>query len=110
MNENGESEQLRWVAIDLDGTLARTEWTPENPTHAIGTPIWDNVHKAHRLYAMGYKIIIHTSRPWSDYERIESWLRSWEVPFKMIQCGKLLAAIYVDDRAVHSDSPKWLLR
>lgn len=103
----GERRDLIWAAVDLDGTLAKSVWTADKPTPQIGDPIKSNVAKVHRLLEAGYKIVIHTSRPWSDYERIESWLRHHGVPFKTIVCGKLLAAVYVDDRAVPAAAPSW---
>lgn len=101
---------LLWYAIDLDGTLAEGIWTPDNPTHKIGYPIWENVHKAREVEAAGYKIIIHTSRAWTDYENIEGWLNHYNVPYRRIVCGKLLAVRYVDDRAIHADDESWLPR
>jgi hypothetical protein len=103
-------DKLIWVGVDLDGTLAAPLWTPENPTSEIGDPIWDNVKKVHELVENGYKIIIHTSRAWTDYQFIEHWLDHYDIPFKEIQCGKPLYAAYVDDRAVHADKESWLPR
>lgn len=99
---------LLWAAIDLDGTLAKGLWTPDNPTSKIGEPIWENVRKARELEAAGYKNVIHTSRGWTDYENIEGWLNHYNVPFRRIVCGKLLAVIYVDDRGRHADAESWL--
>lgn len=99
---------LLWAAVDLDGCLAEGIWTPDNPTSKIGYPIWQNVHKARDLEAAGYKIIIHTARGWTDYENIEGWCNHYHVPFRRIVCGKILAAIYIDDRARHSDAESWL--
>lgn len=101
-------EKLKWVGVDLDGTLASPLWTPTNPTSEIGDPIWSNVDKLRSLVDKGYKIIIHTSRPWTDYQIIEQWLTHYKIPFKEIQCGKPLYAAYIDDRAIHADDPSWL--
>lgn len=99
---------LLWIAVDLDGTLAEPVWTPENPTSDIGDPIKRNVVKLREAVRRGMKPVIHTSRPWSDFEAIEAWLIHHGIPFKAIQCGKLLAALYVDDRARHADESTWL--
>lgn len=99
---------LLWAAVDLDGTLAQSVWTPANPTSEIGPPIWANVDKAHRLVAAGYKIMIHTSRPDTDYENIEGWLNHYGIPFKAIRTGKPLAILYIDDRGLHADAESWL--
>jgi len=99
---------LLWLAVDLDGTLAEPVWTPENPTSEIGEPIRRNVVKLREAVRRGYKIVIHTSRPSSDYEAIEAWLNHHSIPFKAIQCGKLLAAAYIDDRSIHESESSWI--
>lgn len=99
---------LLWVGVDLDGTLAQPVWTPDNPTHEIGPPIEHNVRKYRELIAAGFKGVIHTSRAWTDYETIEMWLNHYNIPFKAIQCGKPLYALYVDDRGRHSEAESWL--
>lgn len=101
---------LKWLAVDLDGTLAEGIWTPEEPTSEIGAPIARNVEKVRRLAEAGWKIVIHTARPWHDYESIEAWANWVPVPFKGIVCGKLLAAAYIDDRAINADDPDWTPR
>ena len=85
-----QRKQLLWVGVDLDGTLATPLWTPANPTHEIGDPIPENISKVYELVRAGFKIIVHTSRPWTDYEAIENWLQHYGIPYKEIQCGKPL--------------------
>ena len=101
-------DKLIWVGVDLDGTLAYPKWTPDNPTSEIGDPIQKNIEKVNELVAAGYKVIVHTSRPWTDYQVIEQWLNWYKIPFKEIQCGKPLYAAYIDDRAIHADAESWL--
>lgn len=100
--------ELLWVGVDLDGTLAQPVWTPDNPTHEIGPPIERNVRKYRELVAAGYKPVIHTSRAWTDYETVEAWLNFYNLPFKQIQMGKPLFALYVDDRGRHESAESWL--
>jgi hypothetical protein len=99
---------LKWLAVDLDGTLAEPTWTPVNPTRAIGEPINRNVLKLWEAVKAGYKIIIHTARPWTDYELIESWLMVYGIQFDRIICGKLLALAYIDDKAIHEGDDSWI--
>lgn len=101
-------ERLKWVGVDLDGTLAESLWTPSNPTQLIGDPIWTNLPKLLRVVSAGYKPFIHSSRPWTDYEAIERWLKFYEIPYREIQLGKPLYAAYIDDRAIHADDEEWL--
>ena len=100
--------KLLWIGVDLDGTLATPLWTPENPTSEIGDPIWENIEKLQEAVSAGYKPIVHTSRPWTDYEAIENWLHHYGVPFREIQCGKPLYAAYIDDRAIRADAESWV--
>lgn len=108
MTSPGPRSHLKWVGVDLDGTLAEPLWTPANPTSEIGDPIWKNVAKLRELVSAGYKIHIHTSRPWTDYEAIEYWLEKFNVRWDAIQCGKPLYALYIDDRGRHESAESWL--
>jgi len=101
-------DKLLWIGVDLDGTLAEPLWTPANPTSDIGLPIWENVAKLYKLHKAGYKPVIHTSRPWTDYQNIEIWLNHYGFPYKAIQPGKPLYSLYVDDRGRHSSAASWL--
>jgi hypothetical protein len=99
---------LKWYGVDLDGTLATGVWTPETPGREIGEPIWVNVAKLREVRDAGYKVHIHTSRPWTDYQAIEAWLNYHRIPWDAIQCGKPLFHRYVDDRGIHADAESWL--
>lgn len=99
---------LKWVALDHDGTMFKSTWTQANPTADIGEPIWDNFLKALDLIDAGFKLVVHTARPWADYEALESAYAHYGLDVRAIVCGKLLAVAYVDDRAVHADHPDWL--
>lgn len=105
-----QRKKLLWVGVDLDGTIATPVWTPENPTSEIGDPIPESIKKLRELADNGYKIIIHTSRPWTDYEAIENYMLHYGIPFREIQCGKPLYAAYIDDRAIRADDSSWLPR
>lgn len=97
-------DELKWLAVDLDNTLAVAIW----PRPGIGAPIWANVHKLIAAHNAGWKIVIHTARTWADYELIEQFLDSHLIPFNSIVCGKLLAAAYIDDRNVDVYSESWI--
>lgn len=102
-----QREELIWAAVDFDGTIAYSTWSADNPTALPGDPIPENVHKLWQLANDGYKIIVHTSRSWADYELIEAYMIKHGLPFSRIICGKLLAKVYIDDRAVHADDDDW---
>lgn len=100
---------LQWAAIDFDGTIAESCWSIDNQSSDCGKPIESGVRKLNDCRAQGYKIVIHTSRAWTDYEIIEAWLKHYGIHFDKIVCGKLLAHMYVDDRGVHASEDVWEL-
>lgn len=102
------STELKWVAVDVDGTLFENNWSIDNPHAGLGKPIWPNIKKMYELWEAGYKIVLHTARPWADHSAIEKAMSDHCIPYKAIVCGKLLAAAYIDDRAVAANHPDWL--
>jgi hypothetical protein len=96
---------LKWVSVDFDNTLC----VSEPPTYSPGEPIVANIRQLEWIKRYGFKIVIYTARPWSEYETVESWLLFHGVPFDMIQCGKLLTVAHFDDRAYNASEPDWLI-
>lgn len=96
--------ELIWAGVDFDNTLARSE----PPDYMPGYPIEENVAKLNELRDAGYKIAIHTARGWEFYELVESYLNHYGIHFDRIICGKLLAALYCDDKAVPAQRESWL--
>lgn len=97
--EKIKEDELKWVGIDLDGTIAQSHY----PDFTLLEPIEGSLYSLNKLDTMGYKIIIYTARPWADYEKIEAWLTKYKMPFRRIVCGKLFCKVLVDDRALHFD-------
>lgn len=106
-------DNLIWAAVDLDGTLAEGVWTPDNPTSEIGPmKVYPSGKSARdlvdELYEAGYKVVVHTARGYTDYENIERWLRHNRIRFRHIICGKVLAAVYIDDRNKDINDESWV--
>lgn len=95
------SPGLEWVALDFDGILARQVW----PDPGIGALIPEGKQLADHYHDRGYKLVVHTSRPWDHHGRIWDWLRDNDIPVALVVCGKILAGLYVDDR---SHRPEWV--
>ena len=92
--DNISNERLKWIGIDLDGTLAEFIW----PDRGIG-PIKPGAKEAvDKLIDAGYKIVIFTARQWSFYESIEKWCHDNGLRVKGIICGKPLFRWFIDDR------------
>jgi hydroxymethylpyrimidine pyrophosphatase-like HAD family hydrolase len=97
---------LIWYAIDFDGTIVDTKGPDYTP---VKGPRLGVHQKLNELREMDYKIVIHTARPWADYEIVESYMRLWGLPWDRIVCGKLLAKKYIDDKnGAHIDAESWL--
>lgn len=96
---------LIWIAVDFDKTIAYSAPPDFVPTDIMN----DAKRKLEELRAHKWKIVVHTARPWAEYETIESWLDYFEIPYDRIQCGKLLAKMYIDDRnGPHVTADSWL--
>lgn len=104
-------KEFIWYGIDLDDTIAKGVWDPEKPDtwYAVGEPINENVNKLFEVVAAGYKIVIHTARPWDMYELVESWLLVNGIPFHAIVMGKFNCKAFVDDKAVNALEESWLV-
>lgn len=89
--------ELKWIGIDFDKTLAKTSGYPK---YKLLRPIEDSQWAMSTLTKWGYKIVVFTSRPWNDYEKVENWMNENNIPFSRIVCGKLFVKVLIDDRAI----------
>lgn len=101
-----KTKELKWYAVDLDGTLADTK--PPKFDLKKAEPIKKNLVKLDEVVNEGYKVMIYTARHWDDYQEIEAWLDLWQIPYKAIWCGKPLVHKMVDDKAIWSEEASWL--
>lgn len=103
-------ENLQWLGVDLDNTLAESSWYPGQAQPTVGKPIYENVEKLKKALAQdtNLRVVIHTARAWTEYELVEAWLTANNIPFKAIICGKLLAKSYIDDRAINASEETWI--
>lgn len=90
------SEEMMWEGFDFDNTICRSVW----PKPGIGEIIPGAKEALDYLTSKGFKIIIYTARPWSDYVNIERWCQDHKLPIRRIVCGKLLVRHLTDDRNV----------
>lgn len=93
-----EKAKSHYVVFDLDGTLAEDTF----PKPHIGRPIDKGVRWLRHYAEAGHAITIYTARPESHATNIWNWLGEHgldEFVYHVV-CGKPLAGLYVDDRAV----------
>ena len=99
------------IVIDLDNTISITQ----NRDYANAEPIKDVVEKLREYKALGFEIVIHSSRNMKTYQGnigkisahtlpiIIDWLQRHHIPFDEIYIGKPWCGedgFYVDDRAI----------
>lgn len=59
------------------------------------------IHEINRLYDNGCTIIIYTGRHWNHLRITIEQLRDAGVKHHTVVCGKPVADVYVDDKAMH---------
>lgn len=91
---------LKWLGVDLDGTVAQNTGHPD---YKLTKPIEGARDTLRDFKKEGWKIIVYTARPWSEYELIENWLNKNHIPHRRIVCGKLLVKWMIDDRNLEFD-------
>ncbi len=92
-----KKEELKWIGVDWDDTIFLNNGYPDFiPTK----PIQDAVESLRKLVKKGFKIIIYTARPWSDYQLIEDLCIKHKIPARRIICGKPLFKFFIDDKAI----------
>ena len=92
-----ENNELKWVGVDMDNTLADNSGSPD---FILGEPIKGAKEFMEELISRGFKPVIYTARHWADYNDIEVWLNKHEIPFREIICGKPLFHCIVDDKNI----------
>lgn len=98
------------VAVDLDGTLT-VDGKFQGPD-IIGEPRDGAREAMQELKDAGFRIIIFTVR--GNSKRIKEWLDEHDIVYDYINenpdqpadsSGKIIADVYIDDRAVRADKP-----
>ena len=96
------------LACDFDGTLAESP----NKKNQVGyttkrkitqKPLPHTVEFIKKIYAKGWKIVVHSARSWEDYNSIQEWLKKYHLNRYItdVLCGKFKADIYLDDLSLN---------
>lgn len=91
-----EKNDLKWIAIDLDQTIADTKY----PKFKLNEPMAGAVKYMNKIVEDGWKPVIYTARGWSQYAEVETWLDTNKIPYKKIICGKPLFRWIIDDKNI----------
>jgi len=97
-----QNQDLRWIGVDFDNVIARSIW----PKSGIGEPMPGVKKSIKALIKKGYKIVVWTARPWSDYENVERWCKDNGIEVRRIICGKPLVRWLIDDRNIEFNPKK----
>lgn len=107
VNRNPLKWPLMIYCFDLDGTLCSLT----DGQYEEAQPFLSRVQHVNRLFEQGHTIRIFTARGATTGKSwlalTESQLKEWGVRHHELFMGKPGADIYVDDKAVHSDSYDW---
>lgn len=87
--------------FDLDGTICEERKTFEK---ALAAPKQDIIDVVNDLHDNGHRIIIYTARGWGEYVITEHWLKTNNVKYHMLMCGKIIYDCWIDDKALNVDN------
>jgi hypothetical protein len=85
------------IIIDIDGTIC-TEENFDNRKNA--RPFKKAIKNINIFKKKGYKIILYSSRPWSQYDLTIKWLKKNKLRFDNLILGKPIGDIWIDDRSM----------
>jgi FMN phosphatase YigB (HAD superfamily) len=92
------NKETKWVLVDFDGTIH--PYDKKDKKHNIKNPPMKGAKETLKeIKKLGYKIVIYTARPWSEYKPIEEYLLYYQIPFDRIFCGKVFGVLLIDDKA-----------
>ena len=95
------------LAFDIDGTICTNSYG----NYQDAKPFKDMIELVNEMYDAGHYIIFHTARGMGKYNSnaalaMKEWyaltqkqLEDWGVKYHELHLGKILADVYMDDRA-----------
>lgn len=88
---------MKTAVIDMDGVICE-----ERPAfeRTLARPLPGAAAGVMRLRHAGYQIVIHTARGWGEYAATKDWLRRHDIYHDLLICGKPIADMVIDDRAI----------
>ena len=104
------------IAIDIDGTVADCSKVDlrrvnRHPNEFLkAEPLKDAREAIKCLYKEGHIIVFHTARNYASKQVTKRWLVKYGFPFHHIVMDKLIAHVYVDDRAINGCNWKRVMR
>ena len=88
------------IAVDLDGTLAKT-----TTDGTIGSPIKAMVDRVNEWHNAGREVVIFTARGDAQYRNIQAWLKNNGMPsLNVTNVKDAEMSEFWDNRAVHVEA------
>ena len=91
------------IYIDIDETICNS---PDKLDYSISTPIYENIHKANKLYNEGHYIVYWTARgsvTGKDWSKITlKQFSEWGVKYHELKFGKPYYDLFIDDRNLNT--------
>ena len=104
------------IAIDVDGTVADCSKIDFNKVDKNqrelmkATPIKGALEAVRKLHKQGHKIVFYSSRDHGSKEMTKKCLKTQGYPFHHIEMEKLVAHVYIDDRAINGCNWKQVMK
>jgi len=86
------------IIIDIDGTICSEE---DFKNREKAKPFKKTIKNINSLKKKGHKIILFSSRPWSQYDMTQEWLKKKKLKFDNLILGKPIGDIWIDDRSIN---------
>ena len=83
--------------FDMDGVIC---YIGKPDHYADRFPIIETINIMSELIEAGHSVIIHTGRHILEMETTQKWLNKHRVPYTLLQFGKPVADLYIDDKAL----------
>jgi hypothetical protein len=93
---------MKTYCFDMDGVICEID----NDDYDLRSPIGKTILIMERLKKEGHTVIIHTGRHILNLEVTKTWLWRNQVPHDIIQFGKPVADLYIDDKGVRFEEWK----
>jgi ribonucleotide monophosphatase NagD (HAD superfamily) len=101
------SSEYKTIAFDIDGTIC----TQTNGDYSQAMPYSDRILHVNALFDRGVEIVLFTARGATsrqDYTDLtRNQLQSWGVRYTHLIMGKPHADLFVDDKAINSETYDW---
>jgi len=85
------------IAVDFDETLTAGNHSIHNYFEI--KPNITTINKVNESYDLGNEIFIYTVRKHIEHDSLIDWLDDNEVKYDHLECGKLMADMYIDNNS-----------